>query len=698
LHRSLRFLESGGEMGERIRAFDWRTTALGLPRTWPQSLATLVGLMLSSKQPMFIAWGAERVWLYNDAFTPILGAKHPSAVGQPSRQVWSEAWDVLQPMFDRVFAGEPVSVEDFSLGLDRDGHVAEAHFEFAYTPARGDDDTVEGLFGACIETTGRVMAERRQAESTERQRRQFQCAPGFIAVLRGAEHTFEFVNDAYVRLVGERELVGKSVRQAVPEVSDQGFYEVLDRVYSTGQRFVAEQVPISLVRAPGAALEERYLDFVYEPILDETDAVTGIFVEGFDVTETHAAHEKLRALNESLEQRVEERTRALRSAEEALLQAQKMEAVGQLTGGIAHDFNNLLAGISGSLELVERRIAQGRIDETQRYIVAAQTSARRAATLTQRLLAFSRRQPLDARPTDVNRLVAGMEELIRRSVGPDVDIEVVGAGGLWLTKVDPPQLENCLLNLCINGRDAMAPGGGRLTIETANKWLDDRTARERDLTPGQYVSLCVTDTGAGMSPTVIARAFDPFYTTKPLGEGTGLGLSMVYGFVRQSGGQVRIYSEVGKGTTMCLYLPRLIGADEEVEVPDAAPAGEPGQGEIILVIDDERTIRMLIAETLQEQGYAILEADSGLTGLRILQSGARIDLLITDVGLPGGLNGRQVADAAREGRPELKVLFITGFAENAVIGSGHLAAGMTVLTKPFELNALTEKVRQLIDA
>jgi len=691
------FLIGGGEMGDRIRRFDWSTTPLGPPDVWSQALKTLVNLMLASKQPMFLGWGRERTWLYNDAFAPILGRKHPAALGQPSMEVWAEARDVLEPMFDRVLGGEPVSIEDFALGLDRQGRIEEAHFEFAYTPARGEDGSVEGLFGACIETTARVMAERRQAQDTARQRRLFQCAPGFIAVLRGPEHVFEFVNDAYVRLLGDRDFVGKTVRAAVPEVESQGFLELLDRVYSTGERYIAQQTPVSLIRRSGGTPEDRRLDFVYEPILDEAGRVSGIFIEGFDVTESHRAQEQLRELNENLERRVEERTRELRLAEEALLQAQKMEAVGQLTGGIAHDFNNLLAGISGNLELLDIRFAQGRIAEIPRYVAAAQDAARRATVLTQRLLAFSRRQTLDPRPIDVNKLVAGMEDLIRRSVGPNVEVEVAGAGGLWLTKIDPSQLETSLLNLCINGRDAMAPSGGRLTVETANMWLEGRAARDRDLAPGPYVALSVTDTGSGMPPEVVARAFDPFFTTKPLGEGTGLGLSMVYGFVQQSGGQVRIYSEVGEGTTVCLYLPRLMGAAEDIEVAPISAEITPGAGETVLVIDDEPTIRMLISEVLQDHGYIAIEADDGPSGLRILQSDMRIDLLITDVGLPGGLNGRQVADAARESRPDLKILFITGFAENAIVGGGLSAAGMAVITKPFVISTLRQKVRDLIE-
>ncbi len=392
-----------------------------------------------------------------------------------------------------------------------------------------------------------------------------------------------------------------------------------------------------------------------------------------------------------------EQAEALVEAQEALRQAQKMEAVGQLTGGIAHDFNNLLAGISGSLELLEARIAQGRFAGIERYVNAAQTSAHRAASLTQRLLAFSRRQTLDPRPTDANRLVAGMEDLIRRTVGPSIHVEVVRAGGLWLTQIDPAQLESALLNLAINARDAM-PEGGRITIETANRWFDERTAKQREVSAGQYISVCLTDTGTGMTPEVVARAFDPFFTTKPLGQGTGLGLSMVHGFVRQSGGQVRVYSELEKGTTMCLYLPRSFGELEDVAASDAPGAADTGEGEVILIIDDEPIVRMLLVEIVEEAGYTAIEAEDGPSGLKILQSDQKIDLLITDVGLPGGINGRQVADAARMTRPDLKVIFVTGYAENAVVGNGILAPGMTIVTKPFVMQDLARKIQSMIEA
>jgi PAS domain S-box-containing protein len=408
-----------------------------------------------------------------------------------------------------------------------------------------------------------------------------------------------------------------------------------------------------------------------------------------DIQEQKEISAALVDINAVLERRVEERTSQLQVAEEALRQAQKMEAVGQLTGGIAHDFNNILQGITGALDRVQHRIAMGRPAEADRFLKAALDSANRAAALTHRLLAFSRRQTLDPRPLAANRLIGSMEELVRRTMGPDIAVEVVGAAGLWTVRVDGGQLESALLNLCINARDAM-PDGGKLTIETASKWFDDRVPREPDLPPGQYVSLCVTDTGTGMTPDVIERAFDPFFTTKPLAHGTGL--SMIYGFVRQSGGQVRIYSEVGKGTTMCLYFPGHLGEADGDDVPASEPV-ESGFGETVLVVDDDATVRILIAEVLSENHYSLLEAGDGPSALKVLEGKQRIDLMVSDDGLPGGMNGRQLADAARQLRPELRILFITGYAENAVVGNGHLEPGMAVLAKPFAMLGLDNQLR-----
>ncbi|TNC16460.1 response regulator [Methylobacterium terricola] len=385
-----------------------------------------------------------------------------------------------------------------------------------------------------------------------------------------------------------------------------------------------------------------------------------------------------------------------RELEEAFRQSQKMEAVGQLTGGIAHDFNNLLTGIVGSLDLLSTRLSQGRLDVAPRYIEAALTSAHRAAALTHRLLAFARRQPLDPRAVDANALVASLEDLVCRTLGETVTLETRLGEGLWPTLCDANQLESAILNLAINARDAM-PEGGRLTIETRNVELDAVfAAAHGNVAAGSYIRLAVTDTGTGMPPEVVRRAFDPFFTTKPIGQGTGLGLSMIYGFARQSDGHAVIASEVGRGTTVALYLPRHTGPLAEASPsPAEAPLPVAGSGETVLVVEDEPAVRSLIVDVLRDLGYRALEAQDGPAGLAALRAAGRIDLLVTDVGLPG-LNGRQLADAAREHRPGLKVLFITGYAENAAM-AGFLAPGMQMITKPFPVDLLARRIRTMIE-
>jgi nitrogen-specific signal transduction histidine kinase len=385
-------------------------------------------------------------------------------------------------------------------------------------------------------------------------------------------------------------------------------------------------------------------------------------------------------------------------------QAQKMEAVGQLTGGLAHDFNNMLAGISGGLQMIRIRVSQGRTAELDPYIDAALIAVNRAAALTHRLLAFSRRQVLDPKAIDVNQLIGNMEELFRRTVGPGISVETRPAPELWATLCDPNQLENALLNLVINARDAM-PDGGHLLIETSNtaagfpspQWAPNADAALSDHHPHEYIALVISDTGTGMSPDVIARAFDPFFTTKALGEGTGLGLSMVYGFVQQSGGHVQLRSENGQGTAVTVFLPRHLGtAEGEVQAAESADLSPVEKSVAVLVVEDEPAVRMIIVELLSDRGYTVLEAHSGRSGLNILQSGARIDLLLTDVGLPGGMNGRQLADAARELRPGLKVLFLTGYAESSAVRNGRMEPGTEVMTKPFELAVLAARVQDMI--
>ncbi len=461
------------------------------------------------------------------------------------------------------------------------------------------------------------------------------------------------------------------------------------------QNNVSEQIEEQVNLADGSAA--IWLS-TKAPLLDENGEVIGLIGSSIDVTARKKAEEAVRELNQTLEQRIEQAVFEREQIEDALRHSQKMDAVGQLTGGIAHDFNNLLAGISGSLELITKRLAQGRVGDVDRYVSVAQGAVRRAASLTHRLLAFSRRQTLSPRVTDVNGLIHDMEELIARTVGPEIDIKVVAQNDLWPALIDHAQLESSLLNLCLNARDAM-PNGGRIIIETANASLEECTDPDHGIPAGEHLSIRVTDTGIGMSPDIAAKAFEPFFTTKAIGAGTGLGLSMVYGFVRQSGGQIRVESIEGRGTSVVMHLPRHTAenAPRPVE-PEVIEEPPHHTGETVLIVDDEPSVRMLVAEVISGLGYNCLEAADAQSGLQILQSDTRIDLLISDIGLPGGMNGREMADAAGDCRPGLPTLFITGYAKTSVLDDCHLRPCTQVLTKPFGLDALAGRVTGLIGA
>jgi signal transduction histidine kinase/CheY-like chemotaxis protein len=423
-------------------------------------------------------------------------------------------------------------------------------------------------------------------------------------------------------------------------------------------------------------------------------AILGVLIARFtrqSFGELAAARDRLLASNEQLHEQITRREQA----EGQLRQAQKMQALGQLTGGIAHDFNNMLGVILGAHDLILRRVQKGDF-KIERFVEASGDAAKRAATLTQRLLAFARQQPLAPQMIDANKMIGGMSDLLNSTLGEQIQIETVTAGGLWTINADAQQLESAILNIAINARDAM-PDGGKLTIETANAYLDEAYCRQNpEIEPGQFVMIAVTDTGVGMSPETVARIFDPFFTTKPTGKGTGLGMSQVYGFVKQSQGHIKVYSELGSGTTVKIYLPRFVGVAAEIAAEIAEPVPAGNRNEIILVVEDDPLMRRLSCEALHELGYTVFDSDGAANALAILDREPDIKLLFTDVVMPD-TNGKKLADEARRRRPNLKVLFTTGYTANAVVHGGVLDAGVNFLSKPFTLNQLAGKVRSVLD-
>ncbi len=880
------FLTGGGEAAAIIAAFDWATTPLGPIEAWPMSLKSAIALILRSPVPIVTLWGEHGIMIYNDAYSAFAGGRHPELFGSRVREGWPEVADFNDNIMKVGLAGGTLAYRDFPLTLYRHGGKPEqVWLNLDYSPLLGEDGRPAGVMAIVVEITDKVRIEQELEAERKSLKRMFEQAPGFIAMASGPEHRFTMVNEAYRALVGGRDVVGKTVTEALPEVVGQGFVTLLDRVYASGEPYVGRRALVNLQYGPEGALDERYLDFIYQPIAADNGVTTGIFIQGHDVTDQHEteqairaesrkldvlnrtgaalaaeldvdrvvqiatdactelvgaefgaffynvvndkgesymlyalsgaprehfdkfpmprntgvfeptfrgagvvrsddirkdprygrnephhgmpmghlpvrsylavpvvsrsggvigglffghgetgrfseeheelltgiagqaataidnarlfqaaarevaerrrAEEALQALNNTLEARVLDEVYARSKVEEQLRQVQKMEAVGQLTGGIAHDFNNMLAVIIGGLSLLKRKLARGESD-VERFVDAAIDSAQRAATLTQRLLAFSRQQPLSPEPLVVNRLVAGMSELLARTLGEHVKVETVLAAGLWQVKADPAQLENAILNLAVNARDAM-PGGGRLTIETLNAFVDDRYAREYAIESGQYVLIAVADTGAGMTPEVIAKAFDPFFTTKGAGKGTGLGLSQVYGFVRQSGGHVKIYSEIGVGTSVKIYLPRHHGEPATAEEARQVAGIHRGlRSEVVLVVEDDERVRALSVEALKELGYSVVEASGPAQALRMLDEGQEATLLFTDVVMPD-MSGRELADRAREKRPGLRVLYTTGYTRNAIVHNGMLDPGTSLLTKPFSFEELAAKVRKILD-
>lgn len=521
--------------------------------------------------------------------------------------------------------------------------------------------------------------------------RLFKQAPGFVCFLRGPQHVFELANDACHQLLGREALIGKPVLEALPELAGQGFAQLLDQVYRSGKPYVGHGARVLLRRGGCDSTDEVFIDFVYQPITSADGTVSGILVQGNDVTEHYRIQEELDRYRMELEDLVLERTQALEESEAALRHAQKMEAVGRLTGGVAHDFNNLLQVIGGNLQLMQRDIDDP--DALLCRLAAAQASVDRGARLASQLLAFARRQPLEPVVIGLGVLLQDMDELLRRVLGETVELVTHISPTLWNTFADPSQVENVILNLAINARDAMA-GRGRLVVEAANIHLQQGDARlGEDIAAGEYVMLSVIDTGVGMASEVREQAFEPFFTTKPEGQGTGLGLSMVYGFVKQSGGQISLSSESGRGTMIRIYLPRALEAEPK-ELPQLGGVVEGGD-EAVLVVEDDADVRRTTIAMLTGLGYRVLEAADADSALTMIEDGHAVDLLFTDVIMPGSLSSIELARRAKLVLPDLQVLFTSGYTDDALIRDGRLDRDVSLLSKPFHHDDLARRIRHL---
>ena len=789
-----------------MRDLDWAATPLGPPELWPDGLKIPLRMLLTSRFEMWLGWGPDLHFFYNDAYVPTLGLKHPSMLGKPFREVWAEVYADVADQVERVRAGEATWNKALLLLLERNGYPEETYHSFSYSPLHGDEDRIEGMLCVVSEETERVIAERRMemlrrlgmslvGTSDPAGVRQALCSvlaesrrdfPFALIELQGdstactddahtlLDHPWPTLTDHVekIRLPAQthdgrtwptgdwqrppvealvapipgatgQDSIGSLVLGLNPHRRDddaimditrllaaqisgamanvdalQSERRRAERIWSHARDLMVVADSGGILRAVNAAwtrilghpveavIGRHFNDFVlpddatasqdaYDRATEKGDLTNFVnrlatsdggfrWISWHTSTEGQIVYAYGRDITEQ-----KASADALATTEEALRHAQKMEAVGQLTGGIAHDFNNLLTGIIGSLEVVQRRVAQGRYGDIAQFAEAATHSANRAAALTQRLLAFSRRQALAPKTLDVNELVTGMEVLIRRTIGETIRLELHPDRALWRTKCDPNQLESAILNLIINARDAM-PGGGRLVLETRNVSMAGSAGAM-----GEHVAISVVDTGHGMSAETVARALI-FFTTKPIGQGTGLGLSMVYGFAQQSGGFVEIDSRESRGTTVRICLPRTL------EVVASAPAeagpaiGRMARSQIVLVVEDEPAVCNVVTETLRDAGYETIDVGDAAAGLRYLQSGARVDLLLTDVGLPGGLNGRQLADAAVTLRPGLKILLMTGYVHDETRDDAPLDHGMELITKPFTSDRLAARVEAIL--
>ncbi|MBD0415487.1 hybrid sensor histidine kinase/response regulator [Oryzicola mucosus] len=641
----------------------------------------------------------------NQGYLEWFGLRAEDILGRHVKDVMGEAYyKRRQPFMAKAAAGENVVADLVIQRPDGEPRAAEVR----YIPRQTASGEIDGIYVLIIDIEDRKRSEINLRRSNGRFRAAVNAVHGVI-----------WTNSADGRMLGEQPAWAALTGQSPAEYQDYGW---ADAVHPDDREHSVESWDAAVAAKSTYTNEHRvrrhdgvYRNFIIRavPILDASGEIEEWVGVHTDITEQreaeltlkqHAtdlerqvrhrlrAEEQLRQLNESLEVRVEAEIAERRLAERALLQAQKMESIGQLTGGVAHDFNNLLQVVAGNLQLLAKDIAG--IERAERRVSNALAGVNRGAKLASQLLAFGRRQALEPRVINIGRFIASMDDLLRRSLGEAVEVEIIAGGGLWNTYADPTQVENALLNLAINARDAME-GSGKLTIEVGNAFLDQEYARTHaEVSPGQYVMLGVTDTGSGMAPDILDKVFEPFFSTKPEGKGTGLGLSMVYGFVKQSGGHVKIYSEVGQGTTVKVYLPRSV-ADEDREVVVQAGPVEGGT-ETVLVVEDDEDVRNTVVETLSDLGYRVLTARDAQSGLTVVESGVPIDVIFTDVVMPGTLKSAEMARRAKERLPHLAVLFTSGYTENSIVHGGKLDAGVELLSKPYTREALARRLRHVI--
>lgn len=677
----------GGACGALIRERNWAGTPLGPLAAWSPELRVTVSNIVNSPIAKVLMWGPDHVLLYNDSYRDIAGERHPAAIGSPVRTAFPELWDWNRAVLEAASRGEVVSRRDQPIVFHRASGDETLTLDLFYTPVYAGDGDVGGVMCTIVDNSRPVDARRRLASSNSRFRTAMDAVHGVL-----------WTNSADGRMLGEQAGWAALTGQSATAYRDFGWTDAVH----------PEDVGPTIA-AWNAAVAARSM-FVFEhrvrrhcgswrnfairalPILTEEGDILEWVGVHTDITDQRAAESQLRLLNETLETRVIAEIDERRMAEAKLVQAQKMETIGQLTGGVAHDFNNLLQVVSGNLQLLERDIAGN--ERAERRVANALAGVSRGSKLAAQLLAFGRRQALEPKVVNVTRFVRGMDDMLRRAIGEGIEVKTVIGNGLWNTFIDPAQMENALLNLAINARDAMN-GDGKLTIELGNASLDDAYAsRHEDVLAGQYVLLAVTDTGAGMPPEIVDKVFEPFFSTKEEGKGSGLGLSMVYGFVKQSGGHVKIYSEPGEGTTIKLYLPRAIQSEETMAPVEVSTV--IGGSETVLVVEDDEDVRNTAVELLADLGYRVLRAIDAASALNVIESGIPIDVLFTDVVMPGAMKSPELAQKARERLPTIAVLFTSGYTENSIVHGGKLDQGVELLSKPYTREALARKMRLVI--